>query len=165
MWYKETTSASYREGSFRAVNFVSDDDGYMICPNHRRFYHIYDRPVRGNKFGRTEEVYQCEDCSDCTLKEKCNKAQGNRKITLNRELTAFHQEVISNLESVHGVLLRMNRSIQVEGAFGTIKYNRDYKRVLRRGLEAVILEFSLVSIGFNLHKFHLKRLRQLKTAA
>ena len=165
MFNKEISSPTYRDDPFRAVNFIRDDDGYIICPNHKRFYHICDRPVRGNKFGRTEEVYQCEDCAACSLKEKCHKAQGNRKVTLNRELTSFHQEVIANLESIHGVLLRMNRSIQVEGAFGTIKYNRDYKRVLRRGLEAVILEFSLVSIGFNLHKYHLKRLKREKAAA
>ena len=165
MFNKETSSPSYRDDPFRAVNFRHDSEGYMICPNDKRFYHIGDRPVKGNKFGRTAEIYQCEDCTDCSLKGKCHKAEGNREITLNRELTSFHQEVINNLESVHGVLLRMNRSIQVEGAFGSIKWNRDYKRAVRRGLESVVLEFSLVSIGFNLHKYHLNKLRKEKAAA
>ena len=40
---------------------------------------------------------------------------------MNRELTAIHREVIENLESIHGALLRMNRSIQAEGVFGIIK--------------------------------------------
>ena len=34
------------------------------------------------------------------------------------------QEVIENLESIHGALLRMNRSIQAEGTFGIMKNNR-----------------------------------------
>lgn len=36
----------------------------------------------------------------------------------------MHQEVIENLESIHGALLRMNCSIQAEGAFGVMKNNR-----------------------------------------
>ncbi len=32
-------------------------------------------------------------------------------ISLNKELTSIHQEVIENLESIHGALLCMNRSI------------------------------------------------------
>ena len=31
------------------------------------------------------------------------------------ELTQFHAEVLNNLNSIHGALLRMNRSIQSEG--------------------------------------------------
>lgn len=40
---------------------------------------------------------------------------------MNEELTAIHQEVISNLESIQGALLRMNRGIQAEGTFGILK--------------------------------------------
>ena len=83
-------------------------------------------------------------------------AQG-QIIRLNEELTRFHSEVLSNLNSIHGALLRMNRSIQVEGTFGTIKWNRSYTRARRRGLKSLILEFGIISCGFNHHKFHLKK--------
>ena len=56
------------------------------------------------------------------------KAEGNRRIRLNKELTSLNREVIENLNSTHGALLRMNRSIQAEGAYGTIKWNRSYIR-------------------------------------
>ena len=79
---------------------------------------------------------------------------------MNRELTAIHHEVIDNLESVHGALLRMNRSIQAEGTFGVIKWDRTYKRLFRRGEKAVIFEFTLISCGFNLYKYHNKINRQ-----
>lgn len=52
---------------------------------------------------------------------------------MNQELTAIHQEVLQNLESIHGALLRMNRSIQSEGTFGVLKWDKAYKRLLRRG--------------------------------
>ena len=76
---------------------------------------------------------------------------------VNEELTQLHEEVLGNLNSIHGALLRMNRSIQAEGTFGGIKWNRSYKRLRRRGQEGVILELGLISCGFNLHKYHLKQ--------
>ena len=76
----------------------------------------------------------------------------------------MHKEVLDNLESIHGALLRMNRSIQAEGTFGIIKYDRWYKRIVRRGLHSVRLELFLVSIGHNLYKFHNKQKRLAKVA-
>ena len=71
---------------------------------------------------------------------------------MNQELTALHQEVMNNLESIHGALLRMNRSIQAEGTFGVIKWDRAYKRLFRRGRKSVNLEFMLISCGYNLYR-------------
>ena len=157
MFKKETEDKDYHNNPFRAVNFPINENGNPVCPNGKEFHYLYSRPVRGNKFGRTEEMYQCEDCSNCELKASCCKCEGNRVVRINEELTKFHQEVLHNLNSVHGALLRMNRSIQAEGAFGTIKWNRAYKRARRRGLKGVILEISMVSCGFNIHKYHLKK--------
>ena len=157
MFKKETEDKEYHNNPFRAVNFSINENGNPVCPNGKEFHYLYSRPVRGNKFGRTEEMYQCEDCSGCQLKENCCKCEGNRVVRINEELTKFHKEVLNNLNSVHGALLRMNRSIQAEGAFGTIKWNRAYKRARRRGLKGVILEISMISCGFNLHKYHLKQ--------
>ena len=156
MYQKETASKKYREDPFRAVNFKVDADGDLVCPNNKKFIFLRTEPVRGNRYGRTEELYQCEDCSGCPHKDKCTKAKGNRTIRLNEELTGFHKEVLDNLNCIHGALLRMNRSIQAEGAFGGIKWNRSYTRARRRGLEGLLLETALISCGFNLHKFHLK---------
>ena len=164
MFNKETTDKKYHEDMFRAVNFKRDESGNLICPNGKKFKFMYNRPVKGNKFGRTEELYQCEDCTGCPHREKCHKSEKNRIIRLNEELTSFHQEVIDNLECIHGALLRMNRSIQAEGTYGAIKWARDYKRFRRRGLKQVIFEFSAICLGFNLHKYHLKKQRSLMAA-
>ena len=59
----------------------------------------------------------------------------------------MHQEVIENLESIHGALLRMNRSIQAEGTFGIMKKRRWYKRIVRRGIHSVKLEVLLVAMA------------------
>ena len=79
---------------------------------------------------------------------------------INQELTAMHREVLDNLNSIHGALLRMNRSIQAEGTFGVMKHDRRYKRIVRRGLNSVRLEVFLVSIGHNLYKLCNKTMKK-----
>lgn len=164
MYRKETKDAAYRDDPFRAVNFKTDEDGDLICPNSRKLKLSYRQDVKGNRYGRQEEVYECVDCSDCPYAVQCKKTEKNRTVRLNRELTAMHEEVIHNLDSTHGALLRMNRSIQAEGTFGIVKQDRGYRRIRRRGLEKVKLELLLVAIGHNLYKFHNKR-KRLQEAA
>ena len=136
----------------------------MRCPNGKAFVFRYRKNIQGNRYGRQEEVYQCEDCSDCPYKEKCKKTDNNRTVRINHELTSIHEEVISNLESIHGALLRMNRSIQAEGTFGIMKSDRWYKRMVRKSMENVRLEIFLVSIGHNLYKYHNKTSRMRSAA-
>ena len=164
MYDKESSDPKYREDPFRAVNFKQDADGNPVCSNGRRFIFKRHQHVRGNKYGRTEELYECESCEGCPLKEKCSRSDENRTIRINRELTAIHREVLENLDSVQGALLRMNRSIQAEGTYGSMKWNRMYKRAFRRGLKDVILEFTLIAIGFNLWKYHNKTQRLEESA-
>lgn len=164
MFKKETKDEKYHEDPFRAVNFRIDEQGVMRCPNDKAFHFLYRKNVRGNQYGRKEELYECEDCSGCPYAEKCKKTDKNRTVRINQELTSMHQEVIENLESIHGALLRMNRSIQAEGTFGIMKNDRWYKRIVRRGIHSVKLEVLLVAIGHNLYKYQKKKMRN-RTAA
>ena len=165
MYKKETTDKKYHENPYRAVNFAKDADGNLLCPNGRKFLFKRTQHVKYNKYGRTEELYECESCEGCQHKQECcPRAHKNRTIRMNQELTAIHQEVLQNLESIHGALLRMNRSIQSEGTFGVLKWDKAYKRLLRRGEKNVILELTLISCGFNLYKYHNKKQRQTKVA-
>lgn len=59
----------------------------------------------------------------------------------------------------------MQRSIQVEGAFGVIKEDMGFTRFRRRGMKGVTMEFLLVCLGYNLKKYHMYRLRQEKKNA
>ena len=156
---KETEDEKYRNDPFRAVNFKIDETGDLVCPNGISFKFLYRKTIRGNLYGRQEEIYECEDCSGCPYAERCKKAERNRTVSLNRELTAMHREVLENLENIHGALLRMNRSIQAEGTFGILKQDRLYNRIVRRGMISVRLELYLVAIGHNLYKYYNKSLR------
>ena len=165
MFEKETKDKKYRDNQYRAVNFTQDENGNLLCPNSRKFNFKYEKHVRGNNYGRTEEIYECESCADCIHKKDCcPKAKTNITIRLNHELTAIHNEVLKNLCSIHGALLCMNRSIQAEGTYGVIKWDKSYKRLHRKGIESVLLEFTLIACGFNLYKFHNKKSRLEKCA-
>ena len=159
MYKKETSDKKYHDNPFRAVNFKIDEYGKMRCPNNKTFKFMYRKNIKGNQYGRQEEIYQCEDCSGCPYAKQCKKTDKNRTVSVNEELTKMHKEVIDNLESIKGALLRMNRSIQAEGTFGIMKNNRCYKRIVRRGLKSVRLEIFLVSLGQNLYKYHNKQMR------
>ena len=131
-------------------------------PSYRTFG--YRKNVKGNKYRRQEEVFECEDCSGCPYASECKKTPKNRTVRINQELTAMHREVLDNLNSVHGALLRMNRSIQAEGTFGVMKYDRRYRRIVRRGIDSVRLEVFLVSIGHNLYKLCNKTMKKQNVA-
>ena len=89
MFKKETTDKKYREDPYRIVNFKRDSEGNLVCPNGKRFIYKYDKRIYKNKYGRTEEIYECEDCSGCPYREECcKKKEGNRTARLNRELTS-----------------------------------------------------------------------------
>ena len=164
MYEKLTKDEKYRDDPFRAENFGRDDEGNMICPNGKKMVFSHRRTVPKNCYGRQEEYYQCEDCSGCPYTDRCKKTDNNRTIKLNEELSSFHAEVLNNLESIHGALLRMNRSIQAEGTFGIMKFDRWYKRTVRRGMRSVMTELFLVSIGHNLYKFYNKHVSLRETA-
>ena len=98
------------------------------------------------------------------MQKNAKKGDSNRTVRINEELTSIHKEVLENLTSTHGLLLRANRSIQAEGTYGIIKWDREYKRIRRRGLKSVIFELSAICIGFNLYKYHLKKQKSLSAA-
>lgn len=61
-----------------------------------------------------------------------------------------------NILSERGILYRMNRSIQVERAFGVLKNDYEFQRFLLRGKTKVKLEILLLCMGYNLNKLHAK---------
>ena len=52
----------------------------------------------------------------------------------------------------HGILLRMNLSLQVEEAFGVIKQDFRFWRFLTRGKAKTETQFFLIAFAFNIEK-------------
>ena len=66
------------------------------------------------------------------------------------------QESYENILSETGIKYRINRSIQVEGAFGVLKNDYGFQRFLLRGKTKVKLEILLLCLGYNINKLHEK---------
>ena len=101
-------------------------------------------------------VYECEDCTNCPYKEKCTRAKGNKRLYISKSFLEKRQESYENILSETGIKYRMNRSIQVEGAFGVLKNDYEFQRFLLRGKTKVKLEILLLCMGYNLNKLHTK---------
>ena len=118
---------------------------------------IYVKKQRSkNGYESEVTVYECADCSGCPYKDKCTKAKGNKRLYVSKNFIDYRQTSYENIMSETGIKYRMNRSIQVEGAFGVLKSDYDFQRFLLRGKTKVKLEILLLCFGYNINKLHAK---------
>jgi len=110
------------------------------------------------KSGYEREVtyYECENCEGCPYRKKCTRAKGNRKLQVSKKFIAQRAKSLERITSPEGIVLRMNRSIQSEGAFGTVKQNYGFRQFLLRGHEKVSVEIQLLAMAYNINKLHSK---------
>ena len=66
------------------------------------------------------------------------------------------EEMLERINTKQGILLRINRSIQVEGAFGVLKEDMGFRRFLTRGTANVRTEILLLCLAYNVQKLHNK---------
>lgn len=135
------------------MKYLEEDD-YYICANGKKL-NYQNTIVRKNVSGyeSKKKVYICEDCSNCPMANKCKKSKGNRTLQVSSQFLAYRKESQENITSKKGIKLRVNRSIQVEGAFGVLKEDMQVKRLRYRSKEKVKTELILLSLGYNLRKF------------
>ena len=97
-------------------------------------------------------------------KDKCTKAKETRQIEACRAFEQARAESHEHITSDPGIPLRLNRSIQSEGAFGVLKEDRHFRRLKRRGTDQVFTEILLYAFAYDVEKFHAKTQQgQLKT--
>ncbi len=70
--------------------------------------------------------------------------QAGRKLQVSKKFIAQRAASPERITSEKGILLRMNRSIQLEGAFGVIKQDYNFRQFLLRGNRKVTSEIMLV---------------------
>ena len=114
--------------------------------------------VQKTKSGYEREItyYECDDCSQCPFKKKCTRSKGNRKLQVSKKFIAQQAASLERITSPEGIQLRMNRSIQSEGAFGVIKQDYGFRQFLLRENKKVTTEILLLSMAYNINKLHSK---------
>ena len=76
----------------------------------------------------------------------------DRRIRVSHKLNEQNRKAHELITTEQGILLRMNRSIQVEGAFGVIKQDFRFKRFLTRGKPKTETQFFLIAFAYNVEK-------------
>ncbi len=136
--------------------YDADKDEYT-CQNGKKLKVIYEG-IRKSKSGFESNVtyYECENCECCQYKKNCTRSKGNRKMQVSKKFIKQRKQSLANITSPMGILLRTNRSIQSEGAFGVIKENYKFRQFLLRGNKKVLTEIVLVAMAYNINKLHRK---------
>lgn len=153
--YEISKTRKYQNDAFRVenLNYDKENDCY-ICPNNKRLNFSYESQKNTeNGYKTTKKNYICENCSGCPYREKCFKGNyENRKISISQTYARQNREATERITSNEGISLRMNRSIQVEGAFGVIKQDFAFRKFLTRGKQKTETQFFLLAFAFNVQK-------------
>ena len=144
----------------RNMEYLSNEDAF-ICAKGRKLHYSHRRKSK-SKTGFTWEskVYVCESCNRCGYKSECQRyaKKSTKNPTKQICITPGYESVLQHNQerilSSEGIQLRTNRSIQVEGAFGVLKQDFQFRRLLHRGNDHVRKMLYLLAMGFNISKLH-----------
>lgn len=154
--YEQWKKRSFKNLIGKRENMIYNEEvDEYICHNNKRLIKTVVSK-RKNASGYISEItnYECENCEGCSFKTKCTKAKGNRTLTVSKKFIEKRNISFQNITTEKGKQLRMNRSIQVEGAFGVIKQDYGFNRFLTRGTKNVRTEFLILVFAFNIKKYH-----------
>lgn len=156
--YEKWKKRSFKNDISKRENMTyNTENDYYICHNKKKLIATGTRVQTTTNGYKTEQtIYVCEDCRECPYKTKCTKAAGNRKMYVSKQFIEKRQVSYNNIISKMGIKLRVNRSIQVEGAFGVLKGDYKFTRFLTRGKNNVKTEFLFLCFGYNINKLHSK---------
>lgn len=156
--YESSRTRKFKAQIGRSENMAYYQPGdYYVCKNGRILPCIGESTER-SKDGSEKKVqrYRCEDCSGCPYRAQCCKAKDperQKELVICREFADFRQASLERITTEEGKLLRVNRSIQAEGAFGQLKHNRRFVRFLTAGTLKVSSELYFLGLSQNILKW------------
>ena len=159
--YEISRTKKYRRDKYRTENlpYAPETDSYT-CPAGNTFQRIGETKRKSKSgYEANVTVYECFYCEGCPQKPLCTKAKGNRQLRISKDFLSLRKESYERIATDWGKTLRMNRSIQVEGAFGILKEDYGFRRFLRRGERNVFTEVLLYAMAYNVCRLH-NKLRQ-----
>jgi transposase len=158
--YETSKTKKYKQqiGRVENMQYLPQEDCYLCAGGKKLTFHR-SSTTKTNGIFTSYDFYRCSDCKDCPLRNKCMKSQDPercKEVKLCREFSDCRANALQNITTERGIQLRVNRSIQVEGAFGVLKSNRKFKRFLMRGKTNISTELFLLCLAFNLKKYAAK---------
>ena len=153
--YEISKKRSYKANPYTVENmeYNASKDEY-ICPNGKRLkFKRESKKITENGYTVTTRYYSNDKCGRCPHRDKCHKSKnGYRTIQVNNVILEHRPKTLEALTSEEGALLRMNRSIQVEGVFGVLKEDYGFRRFLTRGKKNIETQFFLLAFALNVKK-------------
>ena len=163
--YENSKTRKYKSDIGRRENMVYDElnDRYTCSMG----YPLVNIGVKKTKsaagYPIETTIYECANCSGCPNKEKCIRPGGkkpleerSKRLQVSKTFLRQRAEAEARITAEEGILLRLNRSIQVEGAFGVLKEDMSFRRFLLRGKVKVKIEVLLLCFAYNVKKLHNK---------
>ena len=149
-----------RKSSYKANPYIIDNMPYnakrdeYTCPGGRKLkFRREKQRTTENGYTVSTKYYSNDRCGRCPHKDKCHSSKnGYRTIQANNIILEYRPRVLEALTSEEGRLLRMNRSIQVEGVFGVLKEDYGFRRFLTRGKKNIETQFFLLAFALNIEK-------------
>lgn len=163
--HDQSKTKKYKSDIGKRENMLYDaeNDAY-ICHAGHRIQAAYEKNTKSQTgYPIVTTVYNCAHCNGCPHKTKCIKGvskapleERSKNLHVSKNFQKQRKEMEDRINTDEGILLRVNRSIQVEGAFGVLKQDMGFRRFLLRGQIKVQTEFLLLAIAFNIKKLHNK---------
>ena len=152
--YEISKTRKYKNDKYRPEHMMySEEADEYTCPNGKKLKYIYTSSHKtDNGYEAERKVYRCETCEGCPCRNECHTSKSDRTIRVSHKLNEQNKRAFDLITSDEGIKLRMNRSIQVEGAFGVIKQDFGFKRFFTRGKKKTETQFFLLSFAFNIEK-------------
>ena len=133
------------------LTYHADKDIYS-CPVGKPMKYIGRQTEKRNGVVRTHSLYKVSGCRNCPLRQVCHGQKGNRVIKVNHKGNRLKQQASERLKTEQGIYYRKKRPADVEPVFGNIKYNKNFKRFLLKGIDKTEIEWGLLCIAHNLKK-------------
>jgi transposase len=153
--YEISKKRTYKTNPYAVENMAYNEkkDEYT-CPDGRKLkFRRESTKTTENGYTVSTKYYSNDKCGRCPHRDKCHHSKnGYRTVKVNQVLNEYRHKVLEALTSEEGTLLRMNRSIQVEGVFGVLKEDYGFRRFLTRGKKNVETQFFLLAFAFNIEK-------------
>lgn len=153
--YEISKKRTYKTNAYAVENmeYNAKKDEYT-CPDGRKLkFRRESAKTTENGYVVSTRYYSNDKCGRCPHRDKCHHSKnGYRTVRVNQVLNEYRPKVLEALTSEEGTLLRMNRSIQVEGVFGVLKEDYGFRRFLTRGKRNVETQFFLLAFALNIKK-------------
>ena len=155
--YENSKKRSYRSNKYITENlpYNKEKDVYYCSRGDELKFSRRSFKETANGYKTNLLYYKNESCSGCEHYGKCHRSVNEfRTVKVTEGFRDFREEAFKNITDDSGILLRINRSIQVEGAFGVLKQDKGFRRFLTRGKKNIETQFFILAFAFNIQKLY-----------